>query len=259
MIETVRKLLKNLIEIGATFKQSTTWNEAFTNPLIKPTIGSFGSQYEQWLQDVKTFNERYLKKHPAYNNINTTLHLRPNDTLSKLIGYLQSVYGDDYFWNELNNNPSKVSVPKYQAKILPEYDIFLSHANSDKISYVEDLYNSLSKLGVKIFYDKDAIKWGDNWKEKIINGVQNSEFAILVISNNYFGREWTEKELYELLNRQNRVGQKIILPILYNISIEELSERYPMVADIQALNYSEYSCDEIALKFAEQFIIRLKG
>ncbi len=258
MIETIRKYLKNLIDMGAVFKQSTSWNEAIANPYIKQVMGSFDSQYEEWLQDIKTFNERYLKKHPVYNNINTTLNLRPIDTLSKLIGYLQSVYGDNYFWSEMGDNVSKIAVPKYQAKILPKYDIFLSHANSDKIGYVEDLYNSLSKLGVKIFYDKDTIKWGDKWKEKIINGVQNSEFAILVISNNYFGREWTEKELYELLNRQNRIGQKVILPILYNITIEELSARYPMVADIQALNYSDFSCDEIALKFAEQFIIRLK-
>ena len=37
-----------------------------------------------------------------------------------------------------------------------------------------------------------------------------------------------------------------------------LLKSYPKVADIQALDSAKYSCDEIALKFAEQLIKRLK-
>ena len=44
----------------------------------------------------------------------------------------------------------------------------------------------------------------------------------------------------------------------HNITIEELQAKYPKVADIQALDSAKYSCDEIALKFAEQLIKRLK-
>lgn len=62
----------------------------------------------------------------------------------------------------------------------------------------------------------------------------------------------------EFLNRQNRNGQKLILPILHNISVEQLKEKYQAVADIQAIDSSKYSCDEIALLFAKQLIKRLK-
>ena len=51
---------------------------------------------------------------------------------------------------------------------MEHYDVFLSHANADKIEYVEDLKKSFDKLGINIFYDKDTLKWGDNWKKKII-------------------------------------------------------------------------------------------
>ena len=109
------------------------------------------------------------------------------------------------------------------------------------------------------FYDKDTLEWGDNWKNKILEGVKKAEFAIIVISENFFGREWTEKELTDFLSRQNRNGQKIILPILHNITVAQLQEKYPAVADIQALDSSKYSCDKMALKFAAQFIKRLKS
>lgn len=113
-------------------------------------------------------------------------------------------------------------------------------------------------MGIQIFYDKESIEWGDNWKDKILNGVKKAEFAIIVISENFFGREWTEKELKELLSRQNRNGQKLILPILKNFTLEQLQKEYPSAADIQAIDSKNYSTDEIALLFAKQLIKRLK-
>lgn len=121
------------------------------------------------------------------------------------------------------------------------------------------LDQSLKILGISIFYDKESLEWGDKWKDKIIDGTKKAEFAIIVISENFFDREWTEKELNEFLNRQNRNGQKLILPILHNITAEQLKEKYPSVADIQGIPSNKYSCDQIALLFARQLIRRLKS
>lgn len=205
---------------------------------------------------MKTFNERYLKSHPSFSDINSAIFQHTEYTAMKVMGALQNVYEDEEFWD--NQEQKNISVPIYKTKDMTSYDVFISHANKDKVDYVDELKASLEKLKIKIFYDKDSLEWGDNWKQRILDGVRESEFAIIVISENFFDREWTEKELNELLNRQNRNGQKIILPILHNITIEELQAKYPKVADIQALDSAKYSCDEIALKFAEQLIKRLK-
>ena len=138
------------------------------------------------------------------------------------------------------------------------YDVFLSHASSDKITYVEELKRTLDILGIQIFYDKDTIEWGDKWKAKIYEGLEKSEFAIIVISENFFGREWTEEELKNLLERQNAEGQKLILPILYDITTDQLKEKYPTVADIQAIESKDNSHEKIALLFARQLIKRYK-
>ena len=152
---------------------------------------------------------------------------------------------------------STVSGPNHQP--LSEYDVFISHANKDKEELVEDLYQSLTKLSVNIFYDKESLKWGDKWKDRILDGAKRSEFAIIVISENFFDREWTERELSEFLNRQNENGQKLILPILHHITVGQLRQRYPSVADIQAIDAAEYTCDQIALLFSGELIKRLKG
>lgn len=212
-------------------------------------------RHEVWMNDVDIFYNKYLKEHPLGQKIDSWLFHRK---YNKLVAALESISGDKDFINKMNGI-STVEVPKYKAKMLPEYDVFISHANADKETLIEELYNSLNKLGVKIFYDKETLEWGDKFKDKILEGTKKSEFAIIVISTNFFGREWTERELSEFLNRQNQNGQKLILPILHNITIEQLKEKYPSIADIQAIDSSKYTCDQIALLFARQFIKRLKA
>lgn len=219
------------------------------------SISEYNAASNIWMDDVQIFYNNYLKNHALGDRIRTLLFHRQYD---ELVSALTSVSNDRQFIDKMNGIP-QVSVAKYQARMIPEYDVFISHANKDKEDLVEDLYKSLNKLGVKIFYDKESLEWGDNWKDKILNGVKKAEFAIIVISENFFDREWTEKELTEFLSRQNRNGQKIILPILKNITIEQLQQKYPTVADIQAIDSSKYSTDEIGLLFARQLIKRLKA
>lgn len=145
-----------------------------------------------------------------------------------------------------------------EKKDFAKNDVFISHANKDKKDFVEDLYKSLKKLGINIFYDKESLEWGDNWKDRILNGTKHAEFAIIVISENFFDREWTERELSEFLNKQNKNRQKIILPIIHNITTEELKKKYPNVADLQVIDSKKYTSDEIALLLARNLIKRYK-
>jgi len=162
-------------------------------------------------------------------------------------------------WVENTNKKFKDSAfePKAQNNP-PKYDVFISHANKDKSDYVDELYLILRKLGINIFYDSDVLSWGDNWKQVILDGTEKSEFAIIVISENFFGREWTERELEEFLKRQNANGQKIVLPLLHNVTLDKLVEKYPDLGDIQMISTDKYSKEEIVILFAKELIKRLK-
>lgn len=249
---TFEEQLDSLLERTKTIKSPINAAPLGTN------IAEYNKPSEIWMNDVQIFYEKYLKEHALGSRIKTLLLYRGLHAYDDLIACLTSIKNDKNFIDEMNGI-IKTEVPKYQAQKIPEYDVFISHANKDKSELVEDLYYSLNLLGVNIFYDKESLEWGDNWKNRILNGTKNAEFAIIVISSNFFDREWTERELSEFLNRQNRNGQKLILPILHNITAEQLKEKYPSVADIQAISSSEYNCDQIALMFAKQLIKRLKS
>ena len=217
---------------------------------IGTNINEYNRPSEIWVNDVEIFYNQYLKDHPLGSRMKTILFQRLLSAYSQLISCLESIKNDQAFMDKMKG----VSM-----EIVSEFDVFISHANADKEELIEELYQSLNKLGVKIFYDKETLEWGDKFKDKILEGTKKSEFVIIVISTNFFGREWTERELLEFLNRQNQNGQKLILPILHNITIEQLKEKYPTIADIQVIDSSKYTCDQIALLFARQFIKRLKA
>lgn len=214
-----------------------------------------------WINDVKIFCTKYLTDHILGEQIKTIIFQqsvhRLADTLDNLEASLISIRNDSDFIVKMRNLENKPMESKMLISPL-KYDVFISHANKDKEEFVEELNASLEKLGINIFYDKKALEWGDNWKQRIIEGTQKAEFAIIVISENFFDREWTEKELNEFLNRQNSNGQKLILPILHNITIAQLQEKYPSVADIQGISTKDYTCDQIALLFAKQLFKRLR-
>ncbi len=234
--------------------------KSIKKPINAAPIGTDISEYNKpssdWMNDVQIFYEKYLKDHPLGNRIRTLLFHRGLGAYSEVVSCLDSVSRDSAFLKRMNGEPSMESSAPNMTNM---YDVFLSHANKDKADIVERLYESLNKLGINIFYDKASLEWGDNWKDRILDGTQKAEFAIIVISENFFDSEWNERELREFLRRQNKNGQKLILPIVHNISNEDLRKKYPLVADIQAIDSRDYSCDEIALMFARQLIKRLKN
>lgn len=127
-----------------------------------------------------------------------------------------------------------------------KYDVFVSHASVDKIAYVDKLVEAIKRTGLKVFYDTDSIYWGDKITDKIDDGLTNCRRAVVVISNSYFGRKWTEYEIMVLLNRQNKEGTKIIMPVLHRINKKTLVDHYPELANISFVYSSNCSCEKLA-------------
>ena len=140
-----------------------------------------------------------------------------------------------------------------------EYDVFISHANDNKEEFVNALTKVLGRLGISVWYDANSLDWGDDWKLQIRNGLKKCRFGIVVISPEFLGREWTEKELNELLQRQNESGEKVVLPLLYRMTIDDLKKNYPKVADIQTRTVTtETDVRDVAIDFARILIKSLR-
>lgn len=144
--------------------------------------------------------------------------------------------------------------PEYEASPHEEkYDVFISHASRDKEDFVEPLAELLREMGFGVWYDSFVLTAGDSLRESIDKGIRNSEYGLVVLSPNFIARSkgWAERELNGLTAREVAGRRKLILPVWYNVSYEEVLEFSPTLADKYALNTENMSLGEVADAIAE--------
>ena len=128
-----------------------------------------------------------------------------------------------------------------------EYDVFLSHAWEDKETFVDNFVNELENLGIRVWYDKKKILWGDSMRTRIDDGLRKSKFGIVILSPNYIaeGKYWTKEELNGLFQLESINGKKI-LPIWYNLNKAQIMDFSPMIANKKAIIAADATPEEIA-------------
>ena len=125
------------------------------------------------------------------------------------------------------------------------YDFFVSHASEDKDGFVRELAEALRTKGANVWYDEFTLKVGDSLRQNIDRGLANSRFGIVVLSENFFKKQWPNRELDGLVAREVQ-GHTRILPIWHKVSKGEVAHYSPMLADKVALNSSLLSVSKIA-------------
>lgn len=131
------------------------------------------------------------------------------------------------------------------------YDVFISHASEDKVPFVDRLVEALLQRGVKVWYDRKVLTWGKSIRQNIDLGLRQSKFAIIVLSEFYIKKYWTQKEFNALFSLGSQLGE-FLLPIWHNIRPERAKEFSPMLSDAIALISSDYTVEEIADMFVEK-------
>lgn len=133
------------------------------------------------------------------------------------------------------------------------YDVFVSHASEDKDDFVRDFVKCLKQNGLKVWYDEFTLRVGDSLRRSIDNGLKNSRYGIIVLSEAFFNKEWPQRELDGLFAREIN-GEKVILPIWHKISKDEVMQFSPIIADMLALNTSSFTIEEIAKEISERVL-----
>lgn len=118
------------------------------------------------------------------------------------------------------------------------WDIFISHASEDKEEVVFPLVELLLASGLKVWLDAGEIFLGDSLREKIDEGLARSQFGVVVLSPNFFSKDWTRAELDGLFSREVG-GEKVILPIWHDIGFAGIKEHSPLIAGKLAASTSD--------------------
>lgn len=142
------------------------------------------------------------------------------------------------------------------------WDVFVSHAFEDK-EFARDLADALQQEGLRVWFDEFELRVGDGLRSSIDKGLAKSRFGVVILSPNFFAKEWTRKELGALTARETK-DKKIILPVWHNISAKEIRKYSPMLADRFAID-STVGIDKMvdsllsAIKFNRSRLRRTKA
>jgi hypothetical protein len=130
------------------------------------------------------------------------------------------------------------------------HDVFISHASEDK-GYCGPLAEALEKAGIRVWFDKTALKWGDDLRSTIDRGLSNCRYGIVIFSKAFLKRKkWTEYELSSLFALE-KVSEKRILPIWHGVTHEDLLEYSAGLADRLAKVSSSDSYENIVDSLCE--------
>jgi hypothetical protein len=94
-----------------------------------------------------------------------------------------------------------------------EYDVFLSHNETDK-PRVRKLAERLQAVGVRVWFDEWVIKSGDNILLAVEHGLDAARVLVLCMSPNAFGSGWVDLERSAVMFRDPSNAGRRFIPLL---------------------------------------------
>jgi hypothetical protein len=109
-------------------------------------------------------------------------------------------------------------------------DVFISYASEQREEVARPLAELLTGLGVRVWYDRFELKLGDGLREKIDAGLCECRHGVVILSKAFFAKHYTRRELDGLAQREVE-GEKVILPIWYDVDDRDVRRFSPPLAD----------------------------
>ncbi|CAJ2667117.1 unnamed protein product [Trifolium pratense] len=110
------------------------------------------------------------------------------------------------------------------------YDVFLSFRGEDtRHCFTGNLWKALNHNGLRTFMDDEELRKGDEITKSLLQAIEDSKIAIVVLSENYASSSFCLEELSKILDSMKDKADCSILPIFYNVDpsdIRKLQKTY---------------------------------
>ena len=97
------------------------------------------------------------------------------------------------------------------------YDVFLSFRGEDtRNSFTDHLYAALQHSSITTFRDNEKLERGKSIAPELLKAIEESRFAIVILSRNYAFSTWCLDELAKIIQCMKEM-EMIVLPIFYKV------------------------------------------
>uniref|UniRef100_A0A2N9ITF1 ADP-ribosyl cyclase/cyclic ADP-ribose hydrolase n=1 Tax=Fagus sylvatica TaxID=28930 RepID=A0A2N9ITF1_FAGSY len=110
-----------------------------------------------------------------------------------------------------SHSSSSNSTPQWK------YDVFLSFRGEDtRNSFTDHLYAALKWKGIVTFRDEEKLETGKSISPELMQAIEESRFAIVILSKNYASSTWCLDELVKIVGCMKEIGTTV-LPVFYDL------------------------------------------
>ncbi|ESQ27895.1 hypothetical protein EUTSA_v10018617mg [Eutrema salsugineum] len=103
------------------------------------------------------------------------------------------------------------------ATTLHKFHVFLSFRGLDtRRNFISFLYRELIRRHIRTFKDDKELETGRRISSELIRAIEESKFAVVVISANYAASTWCLEELVKIMDFANK-GSLTVMPIFYGV------------------------------------------
>ncbi|KAF3439596.1 hypothetical protein FNV43_RR17874 [Rhamnella rubrinervis] len=113
-------------------------------------------------------------------------------------------------------------------QIANRYDVFLSFRGDTRYNFTSHLDSALRKSGListfkdenKFHKGKDKLQKGKDIEKQLMEAIEGSRYAVVVLSEEYADSDWCLKELARIVRCMGDSGR--ILPIFYHVNVSHV-------------------------------------
>jgi DNA invertase Pin-like site-specific DNA recombinase len=99
-----------------------------------------------------------------------------------------------------------------------KYEVFLSFRGKDtRNTFADHLYHALDFYkGIRTFRDDEDLEIGRPIKQELLDAIETSRMAVIVLSSDYASSSWCLEELAKIVECMKERGMRV-LPVFYHL------------------------------------------
>ncbi|KAK9995036.1 hypothetical protein SO802_024739 [Lithocarpus litseifolius] len=114
---------------------------------------------------------------------------------------------------------SSSSTPRWK------YDVFLSFYGEDtRKNFTDHLYATLKRKGINAYRDNENLEEGETIASGLMKAIEESHYAIIILSKNYAFSKWCLNELVKILECKKE-KELIVRPIFYHVKPSDVGNQ----------------------------------
>ncbi|KAL4628703.1 hypothetical protein ACB092_05G258900 [Castanea dentata] len=106
-----------------------------------------------------------------------------------------------------------------------KYDVFLSFRGEDtRYKFTDHLYTTLVEKGIVTFRDDEKLERGKSISSELLQAIEESRFAIVILSQNYATSSWCLDELAKIIECEKELGMTVF-PIFHYVDPSDVRKQ----------------------------------